>query len=241
MSRIHLFKRNPLEKLSDYFDDKIQKVIGPPSKEHKNAATAEEWVEYKKKSVEHCPFLYFCKKTCDEIDIYLSVKWRKYVTDPIYAVKQRFIYKNWMVHPEKIKKTQYVEPLTMVLHANMQIIKDFVEKELGGKPWEVREFEEHGNFDHHEQSEGLMGQYKERKAVWDIYLWWENYEKREEEIYAVLDGIESTGDIMVDLSKVNREKHKSVYEKHREMEKKLEDEVEKNLITIMKIRNSLWR
>ena len=139
---------------------------------------------------------------------------------------------------------------TRMLHANMQLLVDFVEKEHGltHSDWTWNE-----------------GHKQAKVDIDEIYAWWKNYPKRQQEIEDSLDkwseihklGIKRKAVLNTKDSKnldecavyelkeevLDPEKVKEaevLFEKHHKMEQDLIDEETAMLVKLIKIRGYLW-
>jgi hypothetical protein len=237
-------------------DQYMEKYTGPVSEKHKNFGTAEEWCDYHQRQKTKCPKVYRIYKFLYNIDIWFSVRYQKYILDPKYWLKNIFIHPQWMVRAKTLKIGHWQDTLTRVLHINMEMLRYYIEQENHNynnddgdfEPWEVKEFKkkERGEPSQFDGEYGLsMEQYQNKQDAWDIYLWWKDYPNREKEIENLYHEIprDDTDDddcILKGFTKEEMEKKKPYYDKIHEMEKKLEQEEQDNLIKLMKIRFSLW-
>jgi Skp family chaperone for outer membrane proteins len=244
-------KQNLWSRVEDYIESKIQEKIGPVSKNHKTAGTAEEWVSYmaKKKTT---GFLYRISQIIDWINSF-CYRWSLTLWyDPKWWVINRFFKTRWRVTARTLKKGQYYDIDTTILHINMEMLCDFIENEKNGYPWELTELNkklknEPSALDCDKET-GISGmpehQWKSMVVAWEIYEWWKNYEKRQEEIDSVYDEIpERKNDsdcVMGMFSKENREIAKPYYAKIHELEDKLDKEEQEMLIKLIEIRKFLW-
>lgn len=244
-----LFKRNILEKCSDYFDAKIREKVGPPSKEHRNGATAEEWVAYEKRSKEECPELHKWKKFFDDLDIFFSVRYRMYVTDPIYYVKQRFIRRNHILDlSPDIPKGSYTDIDHKVTAANFILVSDFILNEKDGKPWEIVEYEKNqrGEASQMDGEYGLsMAQIQPMIDIYEAYMWWIRRQEREDTInllYAEMRDDDDDEDfcVMTRLTREHMDKYKDVHDRIQELETQYLEEETLHLNNIIKHRKCLW-
>lgn len=259
MSRFDkLFKRNVLERISCRINDRIVDKIGPPSERHRNAATAEEWVAFDSRSKIQCPVLYRIKSIIDGIEMFFSVRYRKYVTDKYYFLRNVFKHPMWICRAKTLTVGEWVDTDTRILHMNMQMLVDFIEGEKGRnkddfKPWEVVEWEKHQNGEESEINDGSdpenhdgipEHQWGSMVSAWGIYLWWKDYDNRKKEIDSVYEEIPNDdfgkGHIMSGFTKKERERKKPYYDRIHKLEERLDEEEKANLIKLMEIRKSLW-
>ena len=249
MGRFKMF-----EWLTDRLENKMAKVTGPVSERHSAAGTAEEWCDYHNRQKTMCPKLYKIYKFFDDLDTSLSVWKMRYIDDPRYWFRNAIITRLWMITPKELKIDQWYDTDWRMLCANMELLRFYIEEDNHNygnapddfEPWEVKEFKkkEAGEPSQFDGGYGLsMRQYQDKKDAWDIYLWWKEYPNRLKEIDQVFDDMpkrDKDEEIMFGLTKAEMEKKAPWYDKYNNLQNKLKEEEEENLIKLMKIRNSLW-
>jgi len=125
------------------------------------AATMDEWDEWKENSKASKPLVYFLRKTLPDFIKYKIIFPYFYwpIRDPKWALMYRFHpnHKYNIIKPRTLKPSYY-DPLVLILHANMEILVEFVEHERS-----VQHVDWHGSS-------------KEHGKAWDemneICDWW---------------------------------------------------------------------
>lgn len=252
-----------LKFITDKLDKKLLDIAGPVGEHGNNFGTAEEWKAYRERCESLSPKLYKITEFLDSIDIYFSVRYRRYILDPKYFFKNIFVHPMWFTRPRTMKIGQWTDTDTRILHTNMQMLVEFIEHEnfYGDsktgldindyKPWEVIEWEkkqrgEPNIIDPSDDDDHGMPehQWQSMKTAWEIYLWWKNYDNRLKDIDDVYNDIpkDSTDrKHVLDMFTVeNMKMRKPWHDKHQELEEKLNQEETDNLIALINIRKSLW-
>jgi hypothetical protein len=235
---------------------KLIQKIGPVSKNHKDAGTAEEWCDFDSRAKAKAPRLFKIYNIVSDIDIFFSIWWRRLVREPRWWFINMFLNPKWFVRAQTLKMGQWADSVERVLHINMQMVVDFIERENHHhndepddyKPWEVKELEkkERGEPNDIDQEHGIPEhQWKAKKDIWDVYLWWKNYENRKQEIEDIYEEIprppkEKDEPLMASFTKERMKLTKPYHDRIHDLEKKLSEEIEENLIKIMKNRESMW-
>jgi len=236
----------------NYFENKMTEKVGPISETHGNCGTAEEWVAWNKKCKEQCPVLYRLNRAIEDIELFFSVRYQKYIIDAWYHVKHRFFLRSHVIKPKTLKKGCWIETDEKILHCLMHELVEYIEKQRDGKPWEVTELEkksrgEKNSIDGEEGDEENRlpaTQWMPMVAAWNIYLWWKNYDNRLKEIDDIYNEIphdkSENGEIMSGFTQESMKLKKPYYDRIHEKEDALEKEEEEMLIKIIEIRKSLW-
>lgn len=226
-----------------------------------NAATHAKWEEWRINAVRDHPILYFLNW---RLPIILSVAYRRYVTDPIWWIKYR-------IHPDHkyhIVRTglspNYYDTDTIMLHAIMTMVVDFVEIEnkghwmesvLAAKQDNIKRsnIEKAGKEETWEDD--LMPQHQIDCIIAcdDAHVWWtKRVPKREEEEVDIVSGSETemmmffgNGDDHDDKMKEHKDYPKFVAwrkkcEEHREQEAEWRKQETEMLQRIVAVRGSMW-
>lgn len=117
------------ENIFDKLEKRLKKHVGF---ECPTALTSEGWEDYHVKYKREHPVMYFVfDVVIDGIELYVY----RYVTNPWsefwYGLRQRFICRPTEVNIQDLSKYRYHDPSTILLHANFQVLVDFVEWEVG--------------------------------------------------------------------------------------------------------------
>lgn len=154
----------------------------------------------------------------------------KIVSDIYYACLARFYYKPHIVYMPGIKKWQWCEIDRRMLHANMELLVELVEKQkCFDRDYSIDA--EHRRFE---------------RTVRRIYNWWKLHPKRVEEIGIASEvwhdecAKHDTGNESDDWNREQTYREKVLFNHVKRLEDKLYKEEEAMLIDLMKIRRNLW-
>lgn len=117
------------ENIFDKLEKRLKKHVGF---ECPVALTSDGWDDYNTKYKREHPIMYFVfDVVIDGIGIYTY----RYITNPWsmfwYGLRQRFVTHSTQVRIQDLNKYQYHDPSTILLHANFQVLVDFIEWEVG--------------------------------------------------------------------------------------------------------------
>ena len=94
------------------------------------ALTSKGWRDYENRYKLELPKTYFVFSVIDEIGIYVY----RYVTNPWgefwYGLRNRFVTRPTEIRIQNLSKWRYHDPSEILLHANFQVLVDFVEYEV---------------------------------------------------------------------------------------------------------------
>ena len=250
------------EWLTDRLEKKVKEKVGNVSETHGDGGTSEEWVDFEKRSKQGAPQLTKWIEFFENIDFFLGRWKRRLYEDPYYWCINVFVNPRWYVRPRTLKVGQWVDSVERVLHVNMQMVVDYIEKENHirqwdtedkFKPWEVVEYEKmmrgeknsiEGDPDDPNDYGMPRHQWESRLDLWNIYLWWKEYPKRVEEIEGIYGEIPDTTDekdqSIMAMFASRGDISRPYYDRIRRMEQQLSEEIEENLIKIAKHRPSMW-
>lgn len=155
----------------------------------------------------------------------------------------------------------YVDPVEKMLHANFQILKDFVEKEWECDPHllnidEERKWVEETFTDVKTQQEHLnclIDQNRIHQSIFDLYIWWtKTRNNRKEPEFTGKERLDNTtedevierddyGDPTLYRWNCNfTEEYKKHLDEYRKFETDCENEDQEKLLELIKLRNFLW-
>lgn len=117
------------ENIFDKIEKRLKKYMGI---ECPYAMTSDGWDEYKAKYKQEHPIMHFVFEVFIwNIELFLY----RYLTNPWtefwYGLRQRFICHPTEVKIQGLSRYQYHDPSEILLHANFQVLVDFVEWEVG--------------------------------------------------------------------------------------------------------------
>lgn len=240
--------RNPI----DYITNKLDSYIHRNYKDQKIARTAEEWIDYKEFGKKEHPYLYKVYKCLYDFEIWLSVRYRRYVEDPYYHLKNRLVRKSHLIDTG-LKRGQWYDTDTRILHGMMEELVRFIEIEKDGYPWELKELEKKRKGEPNEidgepdnEYDGMNeSQWRDMKTAWEVYTWWKKYPERRKMVDDMLDHTlrdkSKENDIMTFMADKTYKKHNDIVRQNRlDAEEKLTKEESIMLKKIIDIRGSLW-
>lgn len=116
------------ENIFDKIEKRLKKYVGF---ECPVALTSEGWDEYNERYKRTHPIMHFVfGVVIDNMEIYLY----RWITNPWgefwYGLRQRFICRPTEVNIQNLNKYRYHDPSEILLHANFQVLVDFVEWEV---------------------------------------------------------------------------------------------------------------
>lgn len=212
-----------------------------------SAYSSEDWIRYDDYGKEKHPFLYKVLKVISNIDIWVSVRYRRYFTDIYWHVYHRFYKKSYLIDT-KLPKNTWHETENMILHGVMAELVNFIEIQKDGYPWELEELDkkqrgESNSIDGEDEFSKMNDtQWMDMKEAYDIYLWWKKYPQREKEIEDILNDLKHSKHksfMHMFADKTHKEHNSVVWSKYEEQQKLLYQEEEDMLIRVIKVRKGL--
>lgn len=83
---------------------------------------------------------------------------------------------------EKLKSKTYYDPLTILFHANFQVLKDYVEKEMKIYDFDLKEYSEFNEETYYEMLSLRNDFIDTNDKIIELYCWYEEYDCDDEEI-----------------------------------------------------------
>ena len=171
-------------------------------------------------------------------------RWEKYISRPWYYVKCAVWHRHNRIHLKNLPPT-YTDIVTRLPHALYGFIEDYVEKENGGRDRLQADivslavdYEEELRLEKEDPdkvtsgSKPLLTQLLHDKEVLRLYDFWQGRKKFSECMEP--DELKGHDDFQTE------EEYSAYINKRYEAEEKLQQEEEDNLISIVKLRRSLW-
>lgn len=139
-----------------------------------------------------------------------------FVRDIPHKLRFRFVYRHYLVKMPRIGKYSWCDTDHRLVHANFELLKQFVDHE---KPFDIVDWKSD------------KGHRKAGETIKELYIWWNDYPRREKEIeYALDDWYKNR----------NKAKGNALFAALHQLEKDFEEETTKNLHRLIDIKDYLW-
>lgn len=201
----------------------------------RKSGTTDEWDDWRAANAEQHPIAWKLYQGYEDITRYIKVKYWRYIEDPIWNFKYRFVPKHRYNMVDTGLEPNYYDPRTRIIHAAFNELVMFVDRQ-----------ENHGHVDWN-GTEQHAAAWKEMKELVD---WWQNRYLKRDEILATAfkDPLEDLElDTFTVFSERWREQNPDVYAQWEQYvrdtqaeEDKIDQELQDNWARLGKIVLYLW-